>query len=47
MQKFVKLAAIVGVTALVAACGGRNADTGEDVVFVPNPITPDPVSTKF
>lgn len=46
MQKFVKFAAIVGVVATVAACGGRTTE-GEDVVFVPNPVTPDPVSTKF
>ena len=47
MQKIVKFAVVIGIVATVAACGGRRADTGEDVVFVPNPVTPDPVSTKF
>lgn len=46
MQKLIKLVVIVGLTATIAACAGRT-DTGEDVVFVPNPITPDPVSTKY
>lgn len=46
MQKLIKIVAILGVTATIAACGGRTTD-GDDVVFVPNPISPDPVSTKF
>ncbi len=47
MPKTLKIVAILGLTVAIAACGGRRADTGEDVVFVPNPISPDPVSTKF
>lgn len=47
MQKLFKAVVILGLTATIAACGGRRADTGEDVIFVPNPVTPDPVSTKF
>lgn len=46
MQKLFKIVAILGVTATIAACAGRTTE-GDDVVFVPNPVTPDPVSTKF
>jgi hypothetical protein len=44
MQKFLKTFAVLGLTALVAACGGAQAD--DDVVII-EPIAPEPVSGKF
>ncbi len=43
MQKLVKVVAILGVTATLAACGGAPAQ--EEVVIVP--VQPEPVTTKY
>jgi hypothetical protein len=45
MQKFLKAFAVLGLTALVAACGGGD-DFDDDVVVVP-PVAPEPVTGKF
>ena len=42
MSKVIKIVAVLGITATVAACGSSN----DDVVIV-EPVTVDPVSTKF
>ena len=44
MSKIAKAATVLGLTVIVAACGGRN-EPQEETVFVP--VQPEPVSTKF
>jgi hypothetical protein len=44
MQKIIKGAAVLALTVIVAACGGREA---EDDVVVIEPIQPEPVTGKF
>ncbi|WP_259940487.1 hypothetical protein [Jannaschia sp. W003] len=43
MQKLVKAVAVLGLTAAIAAC---TAAVEDDVVII-EPVTMDPVSTKF
>jgi hypothetical protein len=43
MQKFTKIAAVLGLTVLVTACGAP----AQDEVVIVEPVTMDPVSTKF
>jgi len=43
MPNIIKLAAVLGVTITLAACGGP---TDDEVVIVPT-VQPEPVSTKF
>jgi hypothetical protein len=43
MRTIFKLAAVLGVTVTLAACGGQADD---DVVFVPT-VEPEPVTGKF
>ncbi|CUH40261.1 hypothetical protein JSE7799_02991 [Jannaschia seosinensis] len=45
MSTITKAATVLGLTVLVAACGGRNDAVQDDAVFVP--VTPEPVSTKY
>jgi hypothetical protein len=45
MQTFLKTFAVLGLTALVAACGGR--DTQDDVVVIQPTVEPEPISGKF
>ena len=43
MSKLIKTVAILGITATIAACTAQQED---DVVII-EPVTVDPVSTKF
>ncbi|MFO6462864.1 hypothetical protein [uncultured Jannaschia sp.] len=43
MRKLIKTVAVLGITATLVACG---APAEEEIVFV-EPVTVDPVSTKF
>lgn len=46
MRNVIKAVAALGVAATLSACGGQTTD-GDDVVYVPAPVTADPVSTKY
>ncbi|WP_172623803.1 hypothetical protein [Octadecabacter sp. SW4] len=45
MSKSIKTFSMLGLLALVAACGGRNSDVEEFVVVDPVPVTVEPVYT--
>lgn len=44
MQKFIKGAALIGFTIVLAACA---REPEPEVVFEPAPVTVDPVTEKF
>ena len=46
MRNLIKAVAVLGVAASLGACAGETTD-GDDVVYVPAPVTSDPVSTKY
>ncbi|MCF6443919.1 hypothetical protein [Nereida sp. MMG025] len=45
MPNSIKLIAVLGLTALLAACGGGNSEPEEFVVVDPEPISAEPTFT--